>query len=141
MLGGVELPPIEVYKLDELYFVRDGHHRVSVARSLGYETTRANVIEVRTRVPLPQGIDPRDLLCTAEYADKRLTIDGVRVFTVRNVYAEMVTAWARHAWTVLETMHRMRSRTTSVHPSGKGGKRRVLSGVAGLCPGQEPPVS
>jgi hypothetical protein len=69
MLGGVDLPPIEVYKLDELYFVRDGHHGVCVARSLGYETTRANVIEVRTRVPLPQGIDPRDLLCTAEYAD------------------------------------------------------------------------
>jgi hypothetical protein len=31
----VELPPIELYKLGDVYFVADGHHRVSVARHAG----------------------------------------------------------------------------------------------------------
>lgn len=31
---GVELPPIDVYRIGELHFVQDGHHRVSVARAL-----------------------------------------------------------------------------------------------------------
>jgi len=29
---GQELPPVVLYKLGGLYFVKDGHHRVSVAR-------------------------------------------------------------------------------------------------------------
>jgi uncharacterized ParB-like nuclease family protein len=68
MLRGVELPPIEVYKVADLYFVRDGHHRVSVARRLGQESILANVIEVRTRVPLGPDVDAHELLCSAEYA-------------------------------------------------------------------------
>jgi hypothetical protein len=69
MQQGMEMPPIEVYKLDDLYFVKDGHHRVSVARHLGQETIRANVIEVATRAPLPPDVDPAHLIGTAEYAD------------------------------------------------------------------------
>jgi hypothetical protein len=51
-LAGENLPPVQLYKLGELYFVRDGHHRVSVARQKGEEFVDAEVIEVRTRVPL-----------------------------------------------------------------------------------------
>jgi hypothetical protein len=40
---GAELPPIEVYRIGELHFVQDGHHRVSVARALGDETIEAHV--------------------------------------------------------------------------------------------------
>ncbi len=36
MLRGVILPPIELIQVDNRYFVKDGHHRVSVARALGY---------------------------------------------------------------------------------------------------------
>lgn len=68
MLKGVEMPPIEVYSVGELYFVKDGHHRVSVARHLGRETIRANVIEVRTRAPLGPDVDAKELVRTAEYA-------------------------------------------------------------------------
>jgi len=45
---GVDLPPIEVYKVGDLYFVEDGHHRVSVARAFGDTTIEAHVREVRT---------------------------------------------------------------------------------------------
>lgn len=63
------LPPIQVYKIGDAYFVRDGHHRVSVARELGAETISAYVTEVQTRVPLTPDIQPRDLIIKAEYAE------------------------------------------------------------------------
>ncbi len=44
------LPPLELYRLGDDYFVQDGHHRVSVLRSLGVKTAEAYVIEVRAQV-------------------------------------------------------------------------------------------
>jgi hypothetical protein len=49
---GEALPPISVYRIGDLYFVRDGHHRVSVARAMGDTVIDAYVSDVRTRVPL-----------------------------------------------------------------------------------------
>ena len=46
---GTELPPIAVYRVGEAHFVRDGHHRVSVARALGAEATDAHVVELIRR--------------------------------------------------------------------------------------------
>lgn len=51
-MAGEELPPIQLYKVGDLYFVRDGHHRVSVARETGQAFIDAEVVEVQTRVPL-----------------------------------------------------------------------------------------
>lgn len=62
-----DLPPIDVYKLGENYFVLDGNHRVSVARQQGLDYIDAYVIDVRTRVPLPPGARPDDLIIAAEY--------------------------------------------------------------------------
>jgi hypothetical protein len=45
---GHELPPVTLYKLGELYFVKDGHHRVSVARFHGAEWIDAEVTEFRS---------------------------------------------------------------------------------------------
>jgi hypothetical protein len=68
MTEGGELPPIDVYKVGDGYYVIDGHHRVSVARSLGRETINARVIDVKTRAPLGTDIDAAELLRAAEYA-------------------------------------------------------------------------
>ena len=68
MVEGDELPPIDVYKVDDNYYVIDGHHRVSVARNLGRPTLNARVINVRTRAPLPPDVDTEALLKAAEYA-------------------------------------------------------------------------
>ena len=68
MVEGDELPPIDVYKLDDTYHVIDGHHRVSVARNLGRDSINARVVEVRTRAPLGAGIDAAALLRAAEYS-------------------------------------------------------------------------
>jgi hypothetical protein len=43
---GAALPPISVYRLDGEHFVRDGHHRVSVANALGMASIDAEVIEL-----------------------------------------------------------------------------------------------
>lgn len=48
----VELPPVNLYQVGQVYFVRDGHHRVSVAREKGQEFIDAEVIEMQTGVPL-----------------------------------------------------------------------------------------
>jgi hypothetical protein len=47
---GKSMPPIDVYRIGDLHFVKDGHHRVSVARALGHETIDAYVTEVITAV-------------------------------------------------------------------------------------------
>jgi hypothetical protein len=46
---GTPLPPISVYRVDDQHFVRDGHHRVSVARALGESTIDAEVVQLRPR--------------------------------------------------------------------------------------------
>lgn len=61
--------PIEVYKVSDTYFVRDGNHRVSVARQLDMETIEAHVWEYLTRVPLEPDDDIDDLIIRAEYLE------------------------------------------------------------------------
>jgi len=68
MVEGDELPPIDVYKLDDRYYVIDGHHRVSVARNLGRPMINARVINVKTRAPLGRDTDAEAMLKAAEYA-------------------------------------------------------------------------
>ncbi len=63
------MPPIEVYQVGAAYFVKDGNHRVSVARQLGTTTISAYVTEVQTRVPLTPDDDPEEVICKARYAD------------------------------------------------------------------------
>ena len=63
------LPPIEVYKVGEVYFVVDGNHRVSIARQERMKTIEARVIEFKTDVELTPDIQPDDLIAKAEYID------------------------------------------------------------------------
>jgi hypothetical protein len=54
---GESIPPIEVYRVGDLHFVSDGHHRVSVAAATGQKAIDAYVTEVLTAVP-PGGTLP-----------------------------------------------------------------------------------
>jgi hypothetical protein len=58
---GRDMPPISVYRIGDLHFVRDGHHRVSVARAQGRDDIDAYVTEVSTRIGADQAIRPADL--------------------------------------------------------------------------------
>jgi hypothetical protein len=54
-------PPVVLYKVGELYFVVDGNHRVSVARSHDQKFIDAEVRECDTRVPIGEDFRPEDL--------------------------------------------------------------------------------
>jgi hypothetical protein len=58
---GESLPPVDLVRIGEIYFVRDGHHRVSVARALGRSDIDAYVTEVVTRVGAERAITLADL--------------------------------------------------------------------------------
>jgi hypothetical protein len=57
----ISLPPVVLYKVGEVYFVVDGHHRVSVARKQGQIYIDAEVRECATRVNITPNIRPEDL--------------------------------------------------------------------------------
>jgi HSP20 family molecular chaperone IbpA len=63
---GEAIPPIDVYQVGELYFVRDGHHRVSIAIATGQKTIDAYVTEVLTTIPA-KGIRHRGDLIVKSY--------------------------------------------------------------------------
>ena len=57
----VSLPPVVLYKVGDIYFVVDGHHRVSVAREQGQEFIDAEVRECKVKVPVGPDLRPEDL--------------------------------------------------------------------------------
>ncbi len=63
------LPPVEVYQIGEVYFVQDGNHRVSIARSEGSEFIEAYVKPVYIKVPFSSESNPDDLIIKYEWAD------------------------------------------------------------------------
>ncbi|HXV43191.1 MAG TPA: hypothetical protein VEC96_09015, partial [Anaerolineae bacterium] len=62
-------PPIEVFQVGDIYFVRDGNHRVSVARAHGAKTIEAYVIEYKTPVPVGSEDDLDAMLLKMERAE------------------------------------------------------------------------
>jgi hypothetical protein len=58
---GESFPPIEVYRIGDVHFVQDGHHRVSIARSQGLPDIDAYVTEVYTELGADRKITLRDL--------------------------------------------------------------------------------
>ena len=67
--GQEGLPPIEAYKVGNIYFVIDGNHRVSVARQIGSNSIEAYVKEFRTKAPLTSDDDLEDVILKEEFAE------------------------------------------------------------------------
>jgi hypothetical protein len=99
---GEALPPISLFQVGELYFVRDGHHRVSVAKSLGRADIDAYVIEVQTRLRLGRDLRVSELPLKdhERLFRERVPLDAARRarITLSDEWefghlAEMVEAW------------------------------------------------
>jgi hypothetical protein len=58
---GEPIEPIDVFRLGEAHFVRDGHHRVAVARALGIPSLEAHVVEVLTEAGADRELRLHDL--------------------------------------------------------------------------------
>lgn len=117
------LPPVELYRVGDVFFVRDGNHRVSVARRNGAKYIDAWVIECPSRIKLEPGVDVRQLLVEEEHleflerthldqilgTDIRLTapgaydalqrhIDGHRYFLAKERHADVPFEEAARSW-------------------------------------------
>src|SRR5215213_3641512 len=76
----ISLPPVVLYKVGQVYFVVDGHHRVSVAREQGQIYIEAEVRECATRVNITPDIKPEDLEILETKVDflERTSIDDLK---------------------------------------------------------------
>jgi hypothetical protein len=99
---GEALPPISLFQIGDLYFVRDGHHRVSVAKSLGREDIDAYVTEVTTRLKLGADLTVGELPLKdhERLFRERVPLDAERRARIKlsdpwdfGVLAEAVEAW------------------------------------------------
>jgi len=61
MRRGESIPPVDLYRVGDVHFVRDGHHRVSVARALGRADIDAHVVEIQTRIGADKSLTLADL--------------------------------------------------------------------------------
>jgi hypothetical protein len=102
--GTSGFPAVELYQVGEAYFAVDGHHRISVARSLGAPSIEAHVLEFLTPVPLGADASPEDVLQKEGLADFLETTglvpsssDEFRV-THPGDYAEMLEHVAVHRY-------------------------------------------
>ena len=99
VLNDVVLPPISVFSLGGWYFVRDGNHRVSVAKAQGVEFIDAEVVELDSQIPLEEGMTMRTLKRRVVTYERNAFIQqykpsylpmGEIVFTSPGAYPEMV---------------------------------------------------
>ena len=76
----VNLPPVVLYKVGEVYFVVDGHHRVSVAREQGQLALEAEVRECSTKVNITPELKLEDLEILGEKVEflERTGLDRIR---------------------------------------------------------------
>lgn len=76
----INLPPVVLYKVGDVYFVVDGHHRVSVAREKGQIFIEAEVRECATRVNITPNIKPEDLEILGSKVNflERTALDNIR---------------------------------------------------------------
>jgi hypothetical protein len=70
-LKDIILPPIQLYEIGGVYFVRDGNHRVSVARSQGMEIIDAEVTSLSSEIPIKPSQTREELrIALIEYEKK-----------------------------------------------------------------------
>ncbi len=82
----VILPPIKLYEIGGLYFVRDGNHRVSVARSQGMTDIDAEVISLQSEIKLRPGMTKNQIL-------KRVIEYEKRVFYAETAFGDITECW------------------------------------------------
>ena len=95
-INDVILPPIKLLKIGELYFVRDGNHRVSVALSQGVESIDAEVIELTAEVPVEQNATREDILRAVLAYERRGVLEQTELDNM--IPVEMIEFTAPSRW-------------------------------------------
>ena len=101
----ISLPPVVLYQVGQVYFVVDGHHRVSVAREQGQIYIEAEVRECATRVDITADIQPEDLEILEDKVHflERTSLDDVKpeaniVLTIPDGFDRMLEHIAVHRY-------------------------------------------
>ena len=101
--AGRGLPPVELFKVGDAYFVLDGHHRVSVAREKKIGFIDAQVVESQARVPVTERLDANELEVKEAYVRflRHTQLDELRPdqhieFTIRDGYEQLLEHIATH---------------------------------------------
>ena len=109
----VILPPIEVYKIGDFYFVKDGNHRVSVAREKGQVFVDAFVTEIHTPGRITRDTDINSLVLEQEYTDfiRQTKLDELHPgedfrFTLPGQYDKVLQHISVHRWFMGEKLDR-----------------------------------
>ena len=85
-LKSINLPPIKVYEIAGLYFVRDGNHRVSVAKSRGTEFIDAEVVSLQSEIVLKRPDNLQDIV-------KQIINYEKRVFYSETGFGDITDYW------------------------------------------------
>lgn len=112
-INDIALPAISVYELGGYYFVRDGNHRVSVARSQGVEFIDAEVVELDTEIPIKPGMSMKELKAKTVAYERNMFLQqyptelpmGAIVFNTPGAYPEMVNHINVHKYYINEQVH------------------------------------
>jgi hypothetical protein len=104
----VILPPIKLFEIGGAYFVRDGNHRVSVARMQGAEFIDAEVTSLASEVPITPGMSREDIVRAVIGFERRrfmadtglaVTRPGAEItFTEIGRYDEVLEHIREHKW-------------------------------------------
>ncbi|MBE6349771.1 MAG: transcriptional regulator [Spirochaetaceae bacterium] len=85
-INDIILPPVVLYEIGGLYFVRDGNHRVSVARLQGVENIDAEVISLQSEIKLKPSYTKEEIL-------KQVLAYEKRVFYSETNFGDITDYW------------------------------------------------
>lgn len=86
VLQNITLPPINLYEAGGLYFVRDGNHRVSVAKMKGQEYIDAEVVSLQSEIKLKPSTSKKNIL-------KQVLNYEKRVFYTETNFGDITDYW------------------------------------------------
>jgi len=78
------LPPIKLYEVSGVYFVRDGNHRVSVAMTQGVEFIDAEVVSLNSIIQLRAGMTKEELKNAIIEFEKKRFFNATRLDQYRS---------------------------------------------------------
>jgi len=111
----IELPAIDVYKIGEVYFVKDGNHRVSVARQRGQAMIDAYVTEIDIPINLTVDTAIDEIRSKRSYAEFMQKTDLLRLRPGVNLEMSLSEQYGRllnhinthHYYLGLEQQHKV----------------------------------
>lgn len=95
-ISNIILPAIKLYEIGGIYFVRDGNHRVSVARSQGVERIDAEVVSLDSEIELEPNVTADELKTRVIAYEQRLFYRETRFDKVFPGYDLKFTATGRY---------------------------------------------